>query len=162
MNIKWSRIIGLIVIILLLFGVFYEFKKYKGSNSISGKKEIAVDEEKSQELLDKVNNFGSADLRGEVVSVDKDAQKIVVKVLDYSPTREIPDEIRSYFIVGENEQKTAQLNSFSKVTTGKLEDLDGKESSFDSIKEGQKVLFFGYENLRSLSSFIPREARILE
>ncbi|PIP51266.1 hypothetical protein COX10_02565 [Candidatus Berkelbacteria bacterium CG23_combo_of_CG06-09_8_20_14_all_33_15] len=160
MNIKWSRVVGFVVILLLLFGVYYVYKN--SSKSISGKKEITVDDEKGKELLDKVNNFGASDLRGEVVSVDKDAQKIVVKVLDYSPTREIPDEIRSYFIVGENEQKTAQLNSFSKVTTGKLEDLDGKESSFDSIKEGQKVLFFGYENLRPLSSFVPREVRILE
>ena len=160
MNIKWSRVVGFVVILLLLFGVYYVYKN--SSKSISGKKEITVDDEKGKELLEKVNNFGASDLRGEVVSVDKDAQKIVVKVLDYSPTREIPDEIRSYFIVGENEQKTAQLNSFSKVTTGKLEDLDGKESSFDSIKEGQKVLFFGYENLRPLSSFVPREVRILE
>jgi len=160
MNIKWSRVVGFVVILLLLFGVYYVYKN--SSKSISGKKEITVDDEKGKELLDKVNNFGASDLRGEVVSVDKDAQKIVVKVLDYSPTREIPDEIRSYFIVGENEQKTAQLNSFSKVTTGKLEDLDGKESSFDSIKEGQKVLFFGYEKLRTLSSLVPREVRILE
>jgi len=160
MNIKWSRVVGFVVILLLLFGVYYVYKN--SLKSISGKKEITVDDEKGKELLDKVNNFGASDLRGEIVIIDKEGQKLTIKILAYSPTREIPAEIKSYFIVGENEQKTLQLNSYSKVTTGKLEDLDGKEAKFDDLKVGQKVVVFGYENLRPLSSLIPREIRIVE
>jgi len=52
MNIKWSRVVGFVVILLLLFGVYYVYKN--SSKSISGKKEITVDDEKGKELLDKV------------------------------------------------------------------------------------------------------------
>lgn len=158
MKIKWGRVIALVIIILAVVGMNY---LYRGLNRKSNKTKITkITTENS--LIEKVNNFGASDLRGEIVSTSKDDKKVTLKVLDYSPTRKIPDEIKSYFIVGENEQKTTQLNSYSKVTTGKIEDMDGKESSFDNLKVGQKVVVFGYENLRPLSSFIPREVRILE
>ncbi len=158
MKIKWGRVTALLIIIIVAIGIYYF---YKGS-SIQNQKEKTSKTATDNSLIERVNNFGASDLRGEVISISKDDKKITLKVLDYSPTRKIPDEIKSYFIVGENERKTAQLNSNSKVTTGKIEDLDGKGSNFENLIAGQKVVIFGYENLRPLSNFIPREVRIIE
>ena len=157
MRIKWLNVVVvLIVIIAIGFGLWrfrdrLKFNKPKKMESGSG-----------EELLQKINDFGVSDLQGEIVSTNNDRKSLQIKIIAYSPTREIPEDIRSYFVVGENEQKTIQLDETSKITTGKLADAEGKISDFVNLKEGQKVLIFGQDNPRPLINFVAREIRILE
>ncbi len=156
MRIKWLNVIVVLAVVAVGFGL-WKFRSRLGLDKVK-----KMESGSGEEILQKINDFGVTDLQGEIISIGDEEKNLQVKIIAYSPTREIPEDIRSYYTVGENEQKTIQLDENSQVTVGKLEDTESKASNFESLKEGQKVLVIGQDNPRPLINFIAREIRILE